>query len=302
MACGRTREHSKIHVKRDLWLLFFQPLWVARHRLKVWDILKAAPSSEAGAALRRQAAPQLLLFGFRLGMASERVAEVFAEGKALAVAAGDVREQVSLHYALGLIYTADRHPRRGFAIFEEGIVLADRSGDPELRWSARTAFDFALWVAGDLSAAQDMNDQQLALAEIDPALGIATIGLSTADSLWHRAVILTDLGRLQEAGEMFGRADERARHFADNEMASWIDFFRTRVLVFAGDASAAMSMGRRAIESAEKIGATLGRIGAYGHYGMACVVGEEWQSARESLELALELGRINQVGRFLDAN
>ena len=102
-----------------------------------------------------------------------------------------------------------------------------------------------------------MNDEQIALGEVDPALGIATIGISTADSLWHRGVILTDLGRFQEAAEALRRADERARRFGGNEMASWIDFWSVRNLSRAGDASGAQSMGRRAIESAEKIGSVL---------------------------------------------
>lgn len=69
----------------------------------------------------------------------------------------------------------------------------------------------------------------------------------------------------------------------------------------AGDAPGALSMARRAVESTEKIGSVVGRVGAYGSVGTACVVGREWQSARESLEIALELGRANQAARFLDA-
>jgi tetratricopeptide (TPR) repeat protein len=154
---------------------------------------------------------------------------------------------------------------------------------------------------GDLDAALRMNDEQIALAEVEPGLGIATVGISTADSLWHRAMILTDLGRFAEAVEALRRADERARRFGDNEMVSWIDFWWVRALARAGDASGARSMARRALESAEKIGSVLGRVGAYGYSGVAYVLGKEWQSARDSLELALELGRANQAGRFLDA-
>ena len=146
-----------------------------------------------------------------------------------------------------------------------------------------------------------MNDEQIALGEVNPALGIATVGISTADSLWHRCAILTDLGRFEEAAEALRRAEQRARGFGENEMASWIEFWSARRLARAGDASGAMAMGRRAIESAEKIGSILGRIIAYGQYGAACVLGGEWRNARESLKHALELGRRNQMGRFLDA-
>ena len=82
--------------------------------------------------------------------------------------------------------------------------------------------------------------------------------------------------------------------------ASWIDFWWVRSLERAGDASGALSMGRRAIEATEKIGSVLGRVNSYGHYGMACVLNRGWQSARENLEIALELGRAFQARHMLD--
>lgn len=54
-------------------------------------------------------------------------------------------------------------------------------------------------------------------------------------------------------------------------------------------------------QSAEKIGSVLGRVGPYGYSGAAYALGKEWQSARDSLELARERGRANQPGGFLDA-
>ena len=179
-------------------------------------------------------------------------------------------------------------------------MLADATGDPELRWSARTAFDFSIWLVGDLARAQRMNAEQIALAEVDPALGIATLGISTADSLWHRAVILTDLGRFEDAAAAFQSAEDRARRFGENEMASWIDSMRVRTLARAGDISGALSMARRAIESGEKIGSVLCRVLPHAAYGMACVGAQQWQSARESLDFALELGRSKQAGLFLE--
>jgi tetratricopeptide (TPR) repeat protein len=145
-----------------------------------------------------------------------------------------------------------------------------------------------------------MNDEQIALGEVDPGLGIATIGCSTADSLMHRGVILTDLGRFEGAVAAFQRAEDRARCFGENEVANWIDFLWAGALERAGDASGALSTARRAIESAEKIGSVLGRVMAHASYGMACVLAEKWQSARESLDFALELGRARRAGLFLE--
>ena len=281
---------------------FDSPVEAVRHWEKVWEILQSAPSSEASVALRRQAASQLLLFSWRLGMSSARVDEIFATGKALAVAAGDVREQVCLHHSLICVHAVDGDPRRTRPIFEESVALADATGDPELRWSARTAFNFALWVAGDLAAAERLSDEQMVLAEISPALGLATIGLSTADSFHQRIPIMTDLGRFRDAADAIRRGHERARGSGENEIAGWIDFWRVRLLARTGDASGALAMAHQAIESNEKIGSVLGRVMAHGHHGLACVVAGEWQRARESFDLALELGRTHQAARFLDAH
>ncbi len=292
---------SQWHARAAAVAGFDSPVEAARHWEHVAGILQAGPDSREAVTLRLRAASELLNFGWRLGMTPERVDRLFAEGKALAAAAGDVREQVRLHYSLALIHAVDGDPRGALPILEEGAALADATGDPELRWSSRTAYDFSLWLAGDLQAALRMNDGQIALAESDPGLGIATIRESTADSLWHRGMILTDLGRFPEAAEALRGAYERARHFGENEMASWIDFWRTLMLTRSGDATGALSMGRRALESAERIGSVVGRVGSLGCFGAACVLAGEWQDARESLEIALALGRTRQAARFLDA-
>ena len=112
---------------------FDSPVEAVRHWEKVWEILAAAPPSDAGVTLRREAATQLLLFGWRLGMSGERVSEIFAAGNQLARAAGDVREQVCLHYSFALFHALDGDPRRGFPIFEAGVAMADATGEPELR-------------------------------------------------------------------------------------------------------------------------------------------------------------------------
>ena len=279
---------------------FDSPVEAVRHWESVWEILQAAPGSDEGVALRLRAAGELLSFGWRVGMTHERAVQIFAVGKALAIERGDAREQLRLHNAFGLIHGVSGNPQRAIPYFEQAVGLADATGDPELRWSARTAFDFTLWLVGDLARAERMNDEQIALGEVDPALGIATIGISTADSLWHRGVIQRDLGRFQQAAEAFQRADERARRFGENEIANWIDFMRADTFERAGDASGALSMARRAIESAEKIGSVLGRVGAHGAHGMACVLAQQWQSARESLDFALDLGRARQAGLFFE--
>lgn len=280
---------------------FDSPHEALRHWERVSEILESAASSDEAVELRLRAAGAQLNFAWRLGMSRNRIAQLFTDAKALAVERRDIPEQMRLYYAFALTHSVGGDARRALPILEEAVLLADSTGDPEMRWSARTGFDFALWLVGDLSAAMTVSNEQIALSDTNPRLGIETVGLSTADSLYHRGLILTDLGRFEEAQEAFRRGGERARHFGENEILGWVDFWSSLGLARAGDAFAAMSMGRRAIESNEKIGSVVGRVCAYATNGIACVLGKEWQAARESLEFALELSRANHAGRFLEA-
>jgi tetratricopeptide (TPR) repeat protein len=186
--------------------------------------------------------------------------------------------------------------------FEESLALAEATGDPELRWAAREPFEFALLLVGDLVPALRMNDEQIAFSRTDPAIGVAMVGFSTGFSFSHRGWILTDLGRFDEAAEAFRRGEELARRFNENEIVSMNEAMRARLFERTGDVQAALSTGRRAVESAERIGSHVARALAHGYYGTALGLNAEWQAARQSLALALEIARANRVGLILEAD
>jgi tetratricopeptide (TPR) repeat protein len=93
-----------------------------------------------------------------------------------------------------------------------------------------------------------------------------------------------------------------ARRFNDNEIMSWNDTIRSRMFERSGDAQAALSAGRRAVESAERIGSLFARVIAHASYGTALVLSTDWQAGRQSLELALEIARANRVALFMEAD
>jgi tetratricopeptide (TPR) repeat protein len=113
--------------------------------------------------------------------------------------------------------------------------------------------------------------------------------------------MLTDLGGFGEAAEMFRRCEETARSFNENEVMSWNDALLARMWERTGDVDAALSAGRCAVESAEKIGSVLARAFAHGCYGAALGLSADWQAARQSLELSLEIARAERVGLFSEA-
>lgn len=131
-------------------------------------------------------------------------------------------------------------------------------------------------------------------------MGVDIVGFSTSNTFSHRGMMLSDLGRLDEAWEAFRRCDEIARSRDENEQVNWNDFFWSFAIADAGDAAGALLLARRAVDSSEKIGSTVNRVGAHGALGIALALDGEWQVARESLEFALQLMRAGESGGFYE--
>jgi tetratricopeptide (TPR) repeat protein len=271
------------------------PAEALQHWEKVWDILEPVLASAESVALRTEAAPELLKLGFRQGMSDERAEEIFAEGKAMAIARGDARAQVTLLYGLGVSHMLSGAPRRAVPLFEEAIAVADQTTDAVLRYVAREPLEYSLANLGNLDAALRVNDEKFEIIGADLAMGVELIGFSAAWSYGLRGWTLTDLGRFDEAADAFRRCEEGARRLDESEQLSWTHSFRARMLARAGDVQGALSAGRRAVEGAEKLGSQLALVNAYHQHGVALGLNGEWEAARDQLQQALEIARANRV-------
>jgi adenylate cyclase len=271
------------------------PTEALQHWEQVWKLLQPVPPSVESIALRTEAAPELLKLGFRQGMSDERAEEIFAAGKAMAIASGDARAQLKLLYGLGVSYMLGGTPRRAVPFFEEAITVADRTTDAVLRYAAREPLDFTLSGLGDLDKALRVSDEKFEIIGTDLAMGVELIGFSAAWSYGLRGWTLTDLGRFDEAADAFRRSEEGARRYDEAEQLSWTHSFRARLLERTGDVQAALAAGRRGVESAEKVGSRIALISGYHHHGMALALNGEWSAACEQLQQAVETARANRV-------
>ena len=246
---------------------------------------------------------EILKFAWRQGMSDERVDEIFAQGKAVAVARDDVHAQLGLLYGVGCNYMLSARPRRSIPFFEQSLALAEPTGDAQLRWAAREPFEFALLLLGDLLPALRMNDEQVAFSDSDPTIGLTTVvGFSTAFTFAHRGWILTDLGRFDEASAAFRRCEKLARQFNENDPMLMNDALCCRMLERRGDTQVALSMGRRTIDAAEKSGNQFARVLGHGFYGTALAHAAEWHDSQRSLKLALQVARVNRAALFIEAD
>ena len=96
-------------------------------------------------------------------MSDERIEEIFTDGRALAVARRDVREQVRLLYGIELHRMLGGSPREAIPLLEESLALADAAGDPELRQATLQPFGLALFLLGDLEGSIRMIARQISL-------------------------------------------------------------------------------------------------------------------------------------------
>jgi adenylate cyclase len=273
-----------------------------RHWQRVWELLRTGSQSTESLSLRSQAAVEMLKLGARVGFGQDQAEEIFAEAKVLAALAGDARAQVSLGYSFGINHFLGGTPQHAIPIFEEAVAVADRSGDPELRYVAREPFVPLLCYLGDFERALRVSDEVLEITRYDPTLGAGVTSFSAVFSFSHRGQILGELGRFGEAAELFTRCDEGARRPEDREMQSWNNALRARVLARAGDSQAALAAGRRAEEGAEKVGSPLGLIMANAYHGLALRLAGEPRAARDRLLRALELVRATRVNRTQEAD
>jgi len=152
---------------------------------------------------------------------------------------------------------------------------------------------------GDFAGAMAISDQQLRRAEINPRFGISTVGFSTANSFFHRATFLGDLGQFDAARACMRAAYEHAEAMHETEIIGWFESWGAYIFVLAGETSSARTLAMRAINTNKHT--IPGRTIACFANGLVLLYSEEPAAAKESLELALELSRANHVGRFFES-
>jgi class 3 adenylate cyclase/tetratricopeptide (TPR) repeat protein len=277
------------------------PADALRHWEKVRELLAPLPHSDESDVLRLQATSKSMVFGFRQGLSTEKLEELHTEGKALALALGDVRAQLRILYGVTTHYVNIGKVRHAISAGEEALALANSTGDPELVWVAREPLAYAHILHGDLLTALAMTERQIEISRDNPTIGMDIIGFGASNSFTHLGWVLSEVGRFTEAAEAFRRCEELARDHHENEVLVWKDGNLSKLLERMGDLQASLATGRRAIEAAEKIGSQFTRAVAHGHFGSPTLLAGDFDTSRKSLELALEIAREHRVGLCWEA-
>jgi tetratricopeptide (TPR) repeat protein len=117
----------------------------------------------------------------------------------------------------------------------------------------------------------------------------------------YRGWILTEMGRLDEAGESLRKCEEETRRLGMTEIQSWTETQLTSNRAWVGDVRGALSHARRAVDAAEKVGSNIARVWAHDRLGVALALDGEWGVAVEQIDLALRTARETQTWLTIEA-
>jgi hypothetical protein len=185
----------------------------------------------------------------------------------------------------------------GLAHLSEGVTLADRSGDPFLRFMARTPYSIYLAVAGRLQEAVRIQAEVEALCGGDPDLGAEITGFSPyCSDLAQHGLTMAWLGRPMDGVEVIERAIEIARRRRDVEASAYAHTMASAVCELLGDGGSALRQARQGLEMAEASGTPGWRALALGYLAWAHEVAGQWAEASEAAESALAIVRTRHVG------
>src|SRR5262245_44959301 len=193
-----------------------------RHWARVGALLADVPESAETRALGVVARTRMLHNAIFLGAAGVDTAVLFAEGMALAARLEGPAPRVILLSEYGVAQVAGGQTHDGLAHLSEAVALADRSGDPFLRFMARTPYIAYLAVAGRLRETVRIATEAEALCGGDPDLGAEITGFSPyCVAMMYRGLATAWLGRPVDGAEVIERAIEIVRRRRDAEAGAY---------------------------------------------------------------------------------
>src|SRR3954470_20644903 len=132
-----------------------------------------------------------------------------------------------------------------------------------------------------------MCDRAIELAAGDPTVGAnITNECPLAQCLMQKGGILSDLGRLDEAGELIERGGKIATEQHATETIGWAHNWGNYRAFLCGEAELAMAHAQQTVEIAGRIGDAFSRTWSWVMVGLAATMLEDWQQALDAIDRA----------------
>ena len=297
-AAGDMLAAAKWSARAAGWAGLSDPAAAAGHWRKVRTLVETGlPESAETMTLGLVARIWTLRLAWRLGCTEGEAAAIFAEGKALAERAGDLRSLAMLTVAYAAIRGLTGHVEDWAELGSEALRLAERTGDRGLQLAVRPPPTYALFVLGRLREALATIERGLELAAGDSRLGADTLFVSPyAWSIMTRSFLLAYLGRLKDAVNGLDTAMQLARDQGDVEVLGYTHANRAWLARETGELESALAHAGQAVDIAERMGNAYARTQAYSCLALAHASREEWDQAVEAGEQSLAISRERRTG------
>jgi class 3 adenylate cyclase/tetratricopeptide (TPR) repeat protein len=271
-----------------------------RHNRKALELLDSVPDSPETLTMAVTARMGVVGAAAFTPVSSEELNRIFEEGKALAQQSHDPKALAGLLSAYSAAQTSSGDADAALDHALEAVRLARESGDPQFEAELRMGTMFAYYGAGRLRDAVDYAAESYDRVKGQGAFASAEIGPDNLASRGFRAMLLTHMGRLEEAErdllKVIQIAGEGGKSF------SWMRGNLVDLAVFSGRTETALPQARLALEEAEQYASTYFVATAYRALGVAHGLNENWSEAIQALELSLNLIRETRSALHLEGS
>jgi class 3 adenylate cyclase/tetratricopeptide (TPR) repeat protein len=294
---GEALQALRWHARAGEWLGVREPVEGIRHWQAVRRLRHEVPESPETLGLGTTACLWVLNLQWRVGLSEEEIAQVFAEGKALAERSGDLASRARLleTHAVAISMVAARY-REGLALLEEALALAEKTGDVGHQAVLYQRLSYFHCVMGNGDALLRVCDRGMALAGGDIRIGADWVGFSAyLVMMAARPMGLVLAGRLAEARAASEPVVRLALEHGDHEVALLACGFASDAAIRSGDTAGALRLAVRAAELAERSAIPFFRVNGSTILALALVEAGEWTEAIAAAERGLDLVRQHRI-------
>jgi class 3 adenylate cyclase len=291
-SAGEALEAAQWHRRAALWAGQTSIAEAARHWQSVRLLTEELPESAETVPLVLEASRGILNAGWLIGIPDDEADALFAEARALAERAGDLRSLALLMNFYGTIKGAQGDLRNCVASAIDSLRIAEQYGDPVLTGALHDLVIWAYALAGRLAAVPEAYSKAVTLLQSDPMAGIDFYGFSpllSVNTAWLFSRVW--MGHFDESETELTHALEIANLYRQLDVVCWLETASVLLARFAGGGAGSLDHARRAVESAEKAGTAFSRVIAGWGLGMAHGLAGDWRGSVAALEDAVTLAR-----------
>ena len=225
-------------------------------------------------------------------MEEYRVETLADEAREIATRTGDLRSLALLKLLESARPGLDVTAAEWTSGADEGIALADESGDEALRVAIRAAGSYSYMTSGDFDHCEELLDEALELTGDDHGAGAGiVIGCPYAWCLMAKGMIRRDRGDFDAGQELFESALTIAHEQGDPETESWTRGNLATLIALRGELDAALGLAKRNYEITEQLGDVFSRHWALFNLGGVHLERDDPEPALDCLERADHLYR-----------